>query len=72
MYGSQVPIKGMGNVMADENYIRESILYPQAKIVRRLRAAVQDAAFLGQFNDRDIDAIIAFLKSNQHPLQGRP
>ena len=60
MYGSQVPIVGQGNVLADENYIRESILYPLAKVHQGFTP--QMPSFLGM-PDQDIGAIIAFMKS---------
>jgi cytochrome c oxidase subunit 2 len=63
MYGSQVPIVGQGNVVADENYIRESILYPQAKIHQGFPNPSPMPSFLGQLDDWDIYAITAFQKS---------
>ena len=33
LYGKAVPLQSGGVVRADENYLRESILYPSAKIV---------------------------------------
>jgi len=63
MFGSQVPILGNGNVLADENYIRESILYPQAKIVQGFPSPSPMPSFLGQFSDRDIESITAYMKS---------
>jgi cytochrome c oxidase subunit 2 len=61
MYGSQVPIVGIGNVTADENYIHESILAPQAKIHQGFGPVMP--SFVGQLNDVDINAIIWFMKS---------
>ena len=48
-------------VVADENYIRESILYPQKKIVAGWGNAMPP--FLGQLDDRDINSIIAYMKT---------
>jgi len=45
----------------DENYIRESILHPQAKIVAGYQPVMP--TFQGVLKDRDIDAIIAFIKT---------
>ena len=61
MYGSQVPIQGNGTITADENYIRESILYPQAKIHQGF--GTQMPSFLGQLNDNDVMALIWYMKS---------
>jgi cytochrome c oxidase subunit 2 len=63
MFGSQVPIVGQGNVLADENYIRESILYPQAKVHQGFGPPSPMPSFLGQLNDNDIMALISYMKS---------
>ncbi len=47
--------------VVDENYIRESILNPQAKIVETYSANMN--SFQGQLTERQIDAIIAFIRS---------
>lgn len=44
----------------DENYIRQSILEPQAHIVRGFTAARMPA---GRFSDRQLDALIAYIRS---------
>jgi cytochrome c oxidase subunit 2 len=67
LFGSQVPTSA-GSVNADENYVRESILYPGAKIHQGFPNTMP--SFLGQFSDRDIDAIIAFMKSISKNYQG--
>jgi cytochrome c oxidase subunit 2 len=63
LFGSQVPIVGQGNVLADENYIRESILNPQAKVHQGFGPPSPMPSFLGQLNDWELGAIIAFQKS---------
>jgi cytochrome c oxidase subunit II len=63
MFGSQVPIVGQGTITADENYVHESILYPQAKIHQGFPMPSPMPSFLGQLNDNDIMAIIAYMKS---------
>jgi cytochrome c oxidase subunit 2 len=50
-----------GPITVDENYVRESILYPQAKIVTGFPPTMPP--FLGQISDLEIDEIIAFMKS---------
>ncbi|HRK31920.1 MAG TPA: cytochrome c oxidase subunit II, partial [Tepidisphaeraceae bacterium] len=47
---------------ADEDYIRESIYYPQKKIVAGYPAG-QMNSFLGQINETDVGAIIWYMKS---------
>jgi cytochrome c oxidase subunit 2 len=60
VFGTMQPIAGGPEVMADENYIRESILRPQAKIVQGYQN-VQMPLFV--FKDPQVDALIAYLKS---------
>jgi cytochrome c oxidase subunit 2 len=48
-------------IKVDENYIRESILYPQAKIVKGFGPIMP--SFKGQLKDWEIDALIAYLKT---------
>jgi cytochrome c oxidase subunit 2 len=61
IYGITVPLEGGKSVKADENYIRESVLEPQAKIVKGFPPVMP--TFQGILTDKDIDAIIAFIKS---------
>jgi len=61
LFGSTVELADGSKIKADENYIRESVLYPQAKIHKGFGPIMP--SFLGQFTDRDIDAIIWFMKS---------
>jgi len=60
VFGTPQPIVGLGNVTADENYIRESILRPNAKIVEGY-GNVQMPPFV--FKDPQIDAVIAYIKT---------
>src|SRR5262249_20960097 len=50
-------------VQADENYLRESILNSQAKIVQGFQPVMP--VFLGQLKDKEVDGLIAFIKE-QH------
>jgi cytochrome c oxidase subunit 2 len=50
-----------GEVKVDENYVRESILDPQAKLVTGFPPTMP--TFRGQISDAEIDEIIAFIKS---------
>lgn len=49
-------------ITVDENYIKESILQPQAKIVAGFTGANMPS-YAGQLNDQHIDAVIAYIKS---------
>lgn len=52
-------------VTMDENYLRESILNPQAKIVNGFQPVMP--TFQGLLRDREVDALIAFIKSLNEP-----
>jgi cytochrome c oxidase subunit 2 len=60
-----------GQVTVDENYVRESILDPQAKLVTGFPPTMP--TFRGQITDAEIDEIIGFIKSlkdeGPQPLQ---
>ncbi len=49
-------------VPIDENYIRESVLNPQAKIVKGFAGKVMPA-FQGQLSDKELAGLIAYLKT---------
>jgi cytochrome c oxidase subunit 2 len=60
IFNTMQPMATGPGIMADENYLRESILRPNAHIVQGY-ATVQMPAFV--MKDPQIDAIIAYLKS---------
>jgi cytochrome c oxidase subunit 2 len=60
IWGKQ-EITDHGPVTVDENYIRESVLDPQAKIVAGFPPTMPP--FRGQISDQEIDEIIAYIKS---------
>lgn len=61
VFGTQHPLASGATITVDENYIRESLLEPMAKI----RAGYQPVmpTYKGQLKDEEISAIIAFIKS---------
>ena len=61
LFGHDVQLKDGSTVEADENYIRESILNPNAKIVKGFQPVMPSAQ--GQLNDEQINAIIEYIKS---------
>lgn len=61
LWGSQRAFADGSTAVADENYIRESILNPNAKIVKGFQAN-QMPSFQGQLSDEDIMAVIEFMK----------
>lgn len=60
-FGGQVFLTDGSQLMMDENYIRESILSPRAKIVLGYEPVMP--TYQGLLKERDIDALIAYLKS---------
>jgi cytochrome c oxidase subunit 2 len=63
LFGREEELEGGAKVKVDENYIRESILNPQAKVVKGYPPSMP--TFQGLLKDKDIDAIVAFLKTVQ-------
>jgi cytochrome c oxidase subunit 2 len=61
LYRKQVHLDGGGTVVADESYLRESILYPARKVVAGWRPIMP--TFKGQVSEDDLIRLIAFLKS---------
>ncbi len=61
IYGEAQKMADGSSVTVDENYIRESILHPQAKIVAGFQPVMP--TYQGLLDDRQIDALIAFIKS---------
>lgn len=63
VFGTMQPLNNGSQVMADENYIRESILQPQAKIVKGFQPVMP--SFQGQLDEEEINGLIAYLKSKK-------
>lgn len=61
IYGAARELSDGSTVPVDENYLRESILNPQAKIVAGYQPVMP--TYQGLLNDRQVDALIAFIKS---------
>lgn len=61
IFGSEREIESGETITADENYIRESILEPNAKVVSGFNPVMP--AFAGTLDDRQIEAIIEYLKT---------
>lgn len=60
-FGSQEHLSDGSTVTVDENYIRESILEPNAKVVEGFPAVMN--TYQGQLNDEQINAIIEYIKT---------
>ena len=66
VYGREVQLEGGGKVVADDAYLRESILDPQAKIVLGYQPLMP--TFKGQVSEEGLLQLLAYLKS----LSGEP
>ncbi|MBW8010891.1 MAG: cytochrome c oxidase subunit II [Chloroflexi bacterium] len=64
LFGSNVPLEGGASVVADENFIRESILDPDAKIHEGYLPGIMSAQnFADRLSAEQIEELIAFIKS---------
>ncbi|HUP44273.1 MAG TPA: cytochrome c oxidase subunit II [Thermoanaerobaculia bacterium] len=71
LFGRQVMLTTGQIVTADENYIRESILNPQAKIASGFQPIMP--TFQGQASEEDLLKLLAYIKSLEAPQpQTRP
>ncbi len=61
LFGSRVDLQDGSTVEADENYLRRSILQPAAQIHRGFNPVMP--SFQGTLNDRQVDALIAYIRS---------
>jgi cytochrome c oxidase subunit 2 len=61
VFGRKEDLEGGASISVDENYIRESLLDPNAKIVKGYPAVMP--TYKGTLKDKEIDALIAYLKS---------
>ena len=68
VYGSQVQLEDGRMVTADDNYIRESILNPGAKIVSGFKNIMP--SWQGQINDEQLNELVAYVKSLSPPPTG--
>ena len=61
LIGKTVVLQNGKSVIADENYVRESILEPQAKIVRGYQSIMP--LFKGSISEEGVMQIISYIKS---------
>jgi len=66
LFGRKVELEGGGFVTVDEGYIRESILQPNAKIVKGYKPVMP--TYQGQLQETDITQLLAYIES----LKGSP
>ena len=61
LFGSNVPLEGGKTVIADEEYLRESIVDPGAKVVKGFPNVMP--TYKTTLSKEDIDAVVAYLKT---------
>jgi cytochrome c oxidase subunit 2 len=61
IYGKNQPLVGGASVVVDDNYLRESILNPTAKVVAGYQPIMP--VFQGQVSEEDLMRLLAYLKS---------
>ena len=70
VFGKPVLLEDGRTVTADENYVRESILQPEAKIVKGFKPVMP--TFQGQISDEQLNALVAYVKSLNQQSSGQP
>ena len=71
VFGQPVLLADGSTVVADENYIRESILSPTARVVNGYQPIMP--SFAGRLTDDEIIQLIAYIKSiGPEPAAGTP
>ena len=70
VFGKPVLLQDGRTVTADENYIRESILEPGAKIVQGFKPVMP--TFQGLVSDEQLNALVDYVKSLAGPQSERP
>jgi cytochrome c oxidase subunit 2 len=61
LFGKQVQLQGGEAIIADENYIRQSVFEPTSQIVSGFPAIMP--TFKGQLTEDDVMQIVAYIKS---------
>ncbi len=67
-FGKPVELEDGRTVVADENYLRESIVSPAAKVVKGYKPIMP--AFQGLVTEEQLNALVAYVKSLNQPPAG--
>ncbi|MFZ0808144.1 MAG: cytochrome c oxidase subunit II, partial [Candidatus Sulfotelmatobacter sp.] len=67
IFGKPVLLEDGRTVLADENYIRESILDPGAKVVQGFKPVMP--TFQGLVSEEQLNALVAYVKSLSKPME---
>ena len=68
LFGKRVQLEDGRTVIADENYVRESILSPAAKVVSGFKPIMP--VFQGLVSEEQLSALVAYIKSLNQPPSG--
>ena len=68
VYGKPVLLEDGRTIIADDNYVRESILAPAAKVVAGFKPIMP--TFQGIISEEQLNALVAYIKSLSKPPQG--
>ncbi|MBI4328445.1 MAG: cytochrome c [Chloroflexi bacterium] len=63
LFGSEQPLTDGSAVLADEAYLRESILNPNAKVVEGFGAGIMPQNFRDRLSDAEIQSIVEYIKT---------
>jgi cytochrome c oxidase subunit 2 len=67
LYGKQVKLKGGASVLADDAYIRESIVNPTAKIVDGFEPLMP--VYLNQLSEEQVNALLSYVRDTLGKLE---
>ncbi len=70
LFGKPVALDDGQTVVADENYIRESILNPATKVVAGFKPIMP--TYQGQISEENLAALVSYIKSIAQPQSGGP
>ena len=70
LYGRPVNLSDGSTVMADERYLRDSILLPRSQIVAGYAPIMPE--YSGQVSEEDVLALIQYIKSLSAPAEATP
>ncbi|TFY97204.1 cytochrome c oxidase subunit II [Ramlibacter humi] len=65
LLGREVHLSDGRSLVADENYVRDSILLPEKDVVAGFQPVMP--SFAGQVSEEDIQALIAYIRSGEAP-----
>ncbi len=68
LYDHPVLLEDGRTIIADDNYIRESILNPAAKVVSGFKPIMP--TFQGIIGEEQLNALVAYIKSLSQPTEG--